>query len=120
SSDGHLYVAGGHLGRIDLGGGPKLSVNPNCYLAKLTENGTYRWALFFGDSATPSGNVASCYGVARDSQNNVVVTGMFNGRVDFGGGALTSSGLNDIFVAKFTQEGKHLWSRQYGSADSED
>ena len=42
--------------------------------------------------------------MCRDGTGDVVVTGEFNGTVNFGDGDLTSSGFDDIFVAKF-QEG---------------
>jgi hypothetical protein len=37
---------------------------------------------------------------------------------DFGGGALTSTGM-DIFVAKYSSSGAHVWSRKYGAAGNE-
>jgi hypothetical protein len=45
-----------------------------------------------------------------------VVSGYFSGAVDFGGGALTSAGGSDIFLAKFTGAGGHLWSKGFGSS----
>lgn len=39
------------------------------------------------------------------------------GSVDFGGGALTSAGSNDIFAAKLTAaDGAHVWSQRFGDA----
>jgi hypothetical protein len=54
-------------------------------------------------------------GVAVDGNNNVAVTGHFNGTVDFGGGGLTSTNF-DIFVAKYNSAGTHLSSRRFGGA----
>jgi hypothetical protein len=44
----------------------------------------------------------------------VVVTGEFNGWVDFGGGGLESAGRDEMFLAKYSQSGEHRWSRRYG------
>ena len=55
--------------------------------------------------------------VAVDASGNVVLTGTFYGTVDFGGGALTSAGSGDIFVAKFGSGGAHLWSKRFGDGD---
>jgi len=54
--------------------------------------------------------------VAIDWAGNAIVTGRFSGTVDFGGGVLTSAGLNDIFVAKISPSGDHVWSQRFGSA----
>ncbi|MBI2819399.1 MAG: hypothetical protein HYX73_05410, partial [Acidobacteria bacterium] len=56
------------------------------------------WSRRFGSTSFDSG-----YGVAVDGNGNAVVTGAFNGTVDFGGGGLTSAGGGDIFVVKLSQ-----------------
>jgi hypothetical protein len=57
--------------------------------------------------------------VAVDPSDNVLVTGSFSGTQDFGGGALTSAGGLDVFVAKLGPEGEHLFSARYGDAGSQ-
>jgi hypothetical protein len=54
--------------------------------------------------------------VGTDGSGNVIVAGTFEGSVDFGGGALTSAGMRDIFVAKYSATGAHLWSKRFGSS----
>ena len=54
------------------------------------------WSERFGDA---SSQIALA--VAVDVSDNVIVAGYFEGAVDFGGGALTSAGGYDVFVAKF-------------------
>jgi hypothetical protein len=56
------------------------------------------------------------YSVATDASSNIFVTGYFNGSVNFGGGTLTSAGGQDIFVAKYSPSGAHLWSKRFGGA----
>ena len=58
-------------------------------------------------------------GVAVDASGNVIITGHFYSTTDFGGGALTSVGNEDIFVAKFAPDGTHLWSNRFGDGSSE-
>ena len=36
------------------------------------------------------------------------------GPLNFGGGALAESGSYDIFAAKFSASGAHLWSKRFG------
>jgi len=53
--------------------------------------------------------------VVVDKNNEIVVAGYFSGTVDFGGGPLTSAGLLDIFVAKYSSTGAHIWSKRFGA-----
>jgi uncharacterized membrane protein (UPF0136 family) len=56
-----------------------------------------------------------------DGSGNVLLTGFFNGTVDFDPGAdtanLTSAGNNDIYLAKFDASGNHVWAKGMGGAD---
>jgi len=47
-----------------------------------------------------------------------VMTGYFTGSVDFGGGALSSSGL-DVVVAKYNSAGTYIWSKRFGGFDTQ-
>jgi hypothetical protein len=51
--------------------------------------------------------------VAVDPSDAVIVAGTFSGSIDFGGGPITSNG-DDVFVAKYDDNGNHLWSSGYG------
>jgi hypothetical protein len=63
-------------------------------LSADTEDG-HIWSDGFGGSATKG------RGVAVDASGGPVVVGVFSGTVDFGGGAITSNGDLDLFVAEF-------------------
>jgi hypothetical protein len=56
-------------------------------------------------------------GLAIDSAGNVYVTGWFDGENDFGGIVLTNTttGGQDIFVAKYDSTGALVWVQQAGS-----
>ncbi len=57
-------------------------------------------------------------GVTADLQGNVYYCGFFEGQADFepeGQGAKFSAKNRDIFIAKQTPEGRHLWTKQIGS-----
>jgi PKD repeat protein len=76
--------------------------------------GAYRWAIRSGGS----GAQAVPYASAVDSSGNVIVVGWFSGTVNFGGGPLTSAGSSNIFVAKYSSTGGHLWSQRFGDTYS--
>jgi len=54
------------------------------------------------------------YGVATDPAGNVYVTGAFSDTNTLGAINLVSSGLTDVFLAKYSPAGSLLWVRQAG------
>ena len=108
-SRGNVIATGRVLGTVDLGGGAPCS--ESIFLAKYTASGEHVWSQCFGDLGGGSG-----LAIAVDGEDNAVVTGYFTGSVDFGGGALTSAGGADVFVAKYAATGEHLWSNRFGSS----
>jgi hypothetical protein len=50
---------------------------------------------------------------------DVIGTGYFAEKIDFGGDPMVSTGGNDIFLFRFTADGKHLWSKRFGDASSQ-
>jgi hypothetical protein len=74
------------------------------------------------DIGGPSSNCISS-AVQSDSQNNVYVTGFYNGTVDFDPSTavynLTSVGEFDTFVAKYTSAGKLIWAISIGGSNTE-
>jgi hypothetical protein len=112
-----VYLAGSFRGAIDFGGGALTSAGGfDIYVAKFNASGDHVWSQRFGDSGT-SMEYAAC--VAADHSGDVVIAGNFSGTVDFGGGALTTAGNRDIFLASFDPSGTHLWSQRYGDENVE-
>lgn len=54
--------------------------------------------------------------IAVTSDGDIVVVGGFNDTVDFGTGPVASTGLSDIFVAKFDPLGNAKWVKRFGDA----
>ncbi|HLN81480.1 MAG TPA: hypothetical protein VK392_09850, partial [Thermoanaerobaculia bacterium] len=82
-----------------------------------TGTGAQIWARRLSGSGAFDNAYAS--GIAVDGAGNVVVVGAFQNSVDFGGGSLTSAGGTDMFVAKYSASGAHLWSRRFGGASDD-
>jgi hypothetical protein len=51
-----------------------------------------------------------------DGEGAVFVTGSVSGSVDFGGGTLTSAGLDDVVLATFDAKGNYRWAKLFGDA----
>ena len=81
------------------------------FIAKLDQNGDHLWSMSAGDASEQR-----LFDVVVDGAGDVVVSGFFEGSIDFGGGALTSAGGADAFVAKLDGSGNHVFSEQYGDA----
>jgi uncharacterized protein (AIM24 family) len=109
-STGNVVVTGNFAGTADFGGGPLTSAGGyDIFVAKYSANGSYLWSKRFGNTSDDFG-----YGVAVDTNDNIILTGSFGGAVNFGGGLLTSAGGSDIFVAKYAANGSYLLSKRFG------
>jgi len=53
------------------------------------------------------------YGVAVDNNRNVIIVGFFDGTMNLGGSDLVGN-AGDIFIAKFSPTGQHMWSKRIG------
>ena len=49
----------------------------------------------------------------------VLVAGVFTGTVNLGGSPLVSAGGMDIFVAKYSPSGAHIWSKRFGGTSTD-
>jgi len=104
---GNIYMTGRLQGSADFGGGT-ISAS-DIFVASFNADGAHRWSKGFG-SGTGEGR-----SVAVDSSGNIYVTGFRRGTVDFGGGSTSGSGYDDIFVASFTSDGDHRWSKVFAA-----
>lgn len=84
------------------------------YVARFSNDGKLQWARTFGGDRVDVG-----FGVAVDRAGNAVVTGWFEGTVDFGtGNAVSTKNLNkDVFVLKLNAKGETVWLRTFGDRD---
>lgn len=117
-TDGSVVVVGQFEAGIDFGGAPLTSRGAtDVFVVKLSAAGVRQWARTFG--ALGGSDDDAAYGVALDSQGNVVVAGSFEGSIDFSSPTptteqLTSAGTSDAFVVKLTSGGDYIWSKRFG------
>jgi hypothetical protein len=101
---GYVLVTGSFTGTVDFGGGDLVSAGyggpfpqSDVFVSKYDASGAHQWSQRFGNTNSDRG-----YSVAAGDSGSAVVTGDFNGTVDFGGGDLVSAGDSDVFLAKYT------------------
>ncbi len=104
---GNVYVTGFFNGPADFDPGAGTNtLSPagswDVFVASYAPNGDHVWAERMGGSGADE-----AYGIVVDGTNNVYVTGLFNGSVNFNpwgsGGTLASAGDADIFLLKLSQ-----------------
>jgi PKD repeat protein len=110
-ASGNVVVTGYYSGTVDFGGSPLVSAGGwDVFVAKYGTDGNHLWSRRYGSTSTDQGT-----GIAIGAGGDVVVTGSFNGTVDFGGGPLsTPNAASDVFVVAYTAAGAHHWSKSFG------
>jgi hypothetical protein len=111
---GDVVLVGTFSGSIDFGGGPLTSAGGvELFVARLDGDGNHLWSRRIGGDFSALGDPRDA--VAVDGSGDVVLTGLFGGAADFGGGPLAADADADIFVAKLDRNGNHVWSRRIAS-----
>ncbi|WKZ38740.1 MAG: S-layer homology domain-containing protein [Anaerolineales bacterium] len=122
-SNGNAYVTGSFRETADFdpgAGSVELTSagQEDIFLLKMDGNGNYAWAKRIGSTG-----IDGAASIAADASNNIYVTGVFSGTVDFDPGAgaanLTSAGLRDIFVAKYDSDGNYIWAKRMGGGTND-
>jgi hypothetical protein len=114
---GSAILAGALQGAIDFGGGALTSAvgTSNAFVAKLDSAGKHAWSRRLSDSGSVTASA-----VVTDDAGSIVVSGDFSGTVDFGDAPRTSEGVSsDLFLAKLSDDGNTLWSKQFGNSYGE-
>ena len=127
---GNSFITGYFRGTVDFDPGPgtfnMTSVGTwNVFYLKLDTEGALIWATQI-PVTTSTYHFDGGYGrkIALDSDGNLFATGRYAGTIDFDPGAgvteLTSSGGQDIYLAKFTGAGALLWAKSAGGSGDDE
>lgn len=113
---GDVLLAASFEGSVNFDGTALTTMgSKDIAIAKLAgADGSGIWSRRFGDAQSQR-----VFGIAADAQGSAIITGTFNGTVDFtelmlGNQKLVDAGQGDIFAAKFDADGKHSWSNSWG------
>jgi hypothetical protein len=94
---GDVVLTGGFQGTLTFGGLPMTATGTDdIFLVKLAGlAGEHMWSRAFGGASDQDGRA-----VGVDSSDNVLLTGEYSGKVDFGSGPITSVDAEDVFLVK--------------------
>jgi uncharacterized delta-60 repeat protein len=109
-SSGNIFVTGYFSGASTDLFGQSLTSRwfQDIFLAKLSSTGNLMWAKKAWNTISDYG-----YSVSIDPSNNILITGHFQGtNTDLFGQTFSSSGLDDIFLAKLSSTGNLMWAKK--------
>ena len=118
---GNVYLATDSRTACDLdpGSGTQLMTLTgfrDVIIVKLNSEGNFVWGKHFGG---PGDTGPKATMIELDSDNNIIITGIFNNTVDFDPGPnfynLTSSAHTQSFILKLNNNGDFLWAKQFGN-----
>jgi hypothetical protein len=113
-----IYITGKFGGTVDFDPGPAVHTitsngNFDIFIVKYDLNGIYQWAIGMGGAHEDVGN-----SIAIDNVGNSYLTGSFKDTIDFDPGAgvhnLISHGIQDVFFAKYNNNGNYIWAHSIG------
>ncbi|MBW2735966.1 MAG: hypothetical protein JRH20_26575 [Deltaproteobacteria bacterium] len=92
-------------------GGGLLTPNPvGLFMANYGPSSAHRWSKVFNCRAGIQAG-----GIAVDPAGNVAMAGYVMGDTDLGGGPVTGVGGRDVFLASYTLDGVHRWSKYFAT-----
>ena len=122
-SNGNVFVVGTYAGTVDFDPGAGTTSrtsrgNNDNFVVKLTTDGNFAWVKEFGGA-----NEERATGVVLDSNNNILVTGLFNDNVDFNPAPLETNTVTgsyaDGFALKLDANGGFLWAKGFGGSSAD-
>lgn len=123
--EGNIFVAGGASAGTDFDPTEGVDIQPiegersDVYLTRINASRTYAWTRVFGGTG---GDRALRLSI--DHHGNLIMVGLFDSLdADFDPGESEdihrTQGREDVFVSKFSNEGEYLWTRSFGSDQSD-
>jgi|GEM_PF-2201947 len=96
----------------------------DAFIASYTNTGTHRWSIRLGGINGDYG----AYGVASNSNGDVIVVGSIRGSADFDqDGSIetgtvevsTDTGNNDVFLVVYDNNGQYRWAKRMGTTSND-
>ena len=111
-SDSSSVAVGYYSGTASFGSTTLTSAgNNDVFVAKISPTGQFLWAKSFGGVGNDSG-----WGIAKSSDDSVVITGSKEGVASFGSNSLDGGQYSEAFIAKLDSSGNVLWAKDFDSS----
>lgn len=91
-----------------------VSAYPQPFVARLNSGGIWQWA-----TQAVAYDLLSIGGMALDWENNILLSGYFNGEANFGDFVMISLGGSDIYLARMDPNGNWLHTMQAGGLEAD-
>jgi hypothetical protein len=111
---GNITMAGSFDKTISFGEGDDHTAagESDIFVASYTNAGKLKWARTWGND-----RVDAAGAIVADANGNTTTIGWFEGKVDFGKGAVQSAGNKDVFAVKLDEKGAVVWVQTFGDKD---
>lgn len=116
-SQGNVYISGKFEDTLYIQGLSDTLISagePDIMFCKYDPNGNLMWTKHYGSSGNDNIFDAAC-----DSDDNIIVSGYFEGSVTFDTITLTADGEVDMMVLKFAPNGDIIWGKKFGGSDED-
>jgi hypothetical protein len=113
-NSGNLYLAGSLTGVAIFGTDTisNLTSPKNVFIGKFDSNGNLIWSQ---QATGVAENIA--FGIALNNNSEVYVTGTYDSSVTIGSTFLQGGSGENIFIAKYDNNGNHLWAKSSSSTN---
>lgn len=113
-AQGNVFVAGYYSGSATIGGNTLTdpSGNTDGFIAKIDESGSWLWAQKCG--STTGNDLINAIDIDQNT-GDIITTGGFKGTSYFDTVSVVSSSGQDMFVARYTNNGSCLWVNSAGN-----
>ena len=112
---GNPAITGYYAGSMTIGDTTFTSIGgEDIFIIKYDPDGNVLWAIKAGGN-----DWDEAFGIKSDKDGNFYIAGHFEGNSTFGDTILVSSGMTDIFCAKYDNDGHYIWASKAGGSDEE-
>lgn len=114
-ANGNTYTTGYFTSSVTFG---TITLNSSgvtdIFLSKTDSLGQYQWAVKAGGSG-----LERALSIKTDATGNSYITGYYFGTATFGSQTIVSSGLQDLFIAKYDNAGILQWVKSAGGSNAD-
>ena len=110
----NVYICGEFSKPFYIPDGPTLIPDPDgsIFIMKYDFDGNFQWAI---QEDFKSRSLA----ITTDFSGNIVLSGYFEQTIDIGNSTLHSAGSEDVFIAKYNDDGVFVWAKRAGGEEED-